>query len=90
MVDTPAETESLPEITEPPADTTSSQLEETTSAAPILPSEDGNGAGPVEGDPDGFITTILLIAGALLLFVLILTVPPIFRRIKKNIIYKYD
>ncbi len=86
---TPEATETTPSETEPPAETTTEERENTTSPM-ILPPEGGNGAGPVEGDPDGFITTILLIAGAIVLFVLILTVPPIFRKIRKNIIYKYD
>lgn len=86
---TPAATETPPSETEPPVETTTEERENTTSPM-ILPPEGGNGAGPVEGDPDSFITTILLIAGAIVLFVLILTVPPIFRKIRKNIIYKYD
>lgn len=94
--ETPVPTEP-PVLTEPPSnensDPISTTVYETTTAPAIAPpGGDSNGIGgePVEGDPDGFATTIMLIVGAAVLFVLILIVPPIYRKIRKSIIYKYD
>ncbi|MCM1054444.1 MAG: hypothetical protein NC394_02880 [Bacteroides sp.] len=74
-----------------PEETTAEET--TTTSAPAVIRPDGSnsiGADAVPGDPDSFITIILLIAGAIVLFILILIIPPIFRKIKKSIIYKYD
>ena len=79
--------ESTPETTDPPETTTTEAPLPSNSAAPP---NNGIGTEPVDGDPDSFITTIVLIGLAIVVFILILIVPPIFRKIRKNIIYKYD
>lgn len=76
--------------------TVTPEISTTTTEAVVPPTtitpppDGGNEAEPVDGDPDSFITTIVLIGAAIAVFVLILIVPPIFRKIRKNIIYKYD
>lgn len=67
---------------------------DTTTAPPVLttPSnfDDSNIAGVDPAGSDDLLTTILWIVAGVLAFVLVLVLPPVIRRIRKNIIYKYD
>lgn len=67
---------------------------DTTTAPAVLttPSDfdGGNIAGVDPAGSDDLLTTILWIVAGVLAFVLILVLPPVIRKIRKNIIYKYD
>lgn len=87
----------VPEETEPEpvesAETTVAVITtvgETSAAAPVS-EVTGGYMDAVEGDPGGdFSTTLIMIVAALVIFVLIFALPPIVRKIRKSIIYKYD
>lgn len=69
--------------------------ENDTTTTPVVlttPSDfdGGNIAGVDPAGSDDLLTTILWIVAGVLAFVLILVLPPVIRRIRKNIIYKYD
>ncbi len=100
----PAETtvtspeETTPEETQ--ETTTAETGDTTTSASETTPSDTAGSSGsPVfpennitDGDPGGgdFFTTVILIGIAIVVFILIFALPPIIRKIRKAIIYKYD
>lgn len=66
----------------------------TTTASPVLttPSDfdSSNIAGVDPAGSDDLLTTILWIVAGIMAFALVLILPPVIRKIRKNIIYKYD
>lgn len=86
--------------TQPSAVTTVSEAtpatseNDTTTPPPVLttPSnfDNSNMAGVDPAGSDDLLTTILWIVAGVLAFVIILILPPVIRKIRKNIIYKYD
>lgn len=89
-METPASSENTA-FTE--ASTTASDTTTTTAPTVLTTPSDFDGSNIAGVDPagsDDLLTTILWIVAGVLAFALVLILPPVIRKIRKNIIYKYD